>query len=698
VSDHRPQAQGAAPSPGPGAGVDPTSLPERVRAAFGIDGPLARHGPGYLPRESQLRLAVAVAEAVQARSALVAEAGTGVGKTFAYLVPLLLARRRALVSTATKSLQDQLYLRDLPRLRDALGVPATLALLKGRASYLCQHRLVLARTEAQLPDRWAVRTLARIETWARATRSGDLAEVEGLDERSPVIPLVTSTRDNCLGSDCPRFADCHVVRARREAMAADLVVVNHHLFFADLALRDSGVAELLPTVDAAVFDEAHQLVDAGVQFLGTVLATAQVLDFARDLLGAGLQHARGLQDWALLAGAVERAARELRLACAGDRAELRGMLKLRFAECAAGGALDAPLAELKRAAEAAAEAAETVAGSAPDLARLAERADAIAALAARFVAAPAPGQVRWVDLSPQQARLVESPLDIRDMLTEQRRVAPRAWVFTSATLGADERLTWFTRTTGLEDATCLRVGSPFDYPSQARLWVPPRCPLPNEPGHPAAVGRLAARCAHRLGGRTFVLTTTLRVLPLIAEAVEAWQARHGGSLQVLVQGSEPRRALLQRFGHGEGKLLLGSHSFWEGIDMPGDALQCVLIDKLPFPPPNDPLVEARVRQLEAAGQSPFDDYFVAEAAVALKQGAGRLIRTETDRGLLVVCDPRLLRMRYGARLLAALPPMGRLTEDAEVGAWLARLAEATARTGGMGDLAGAAGAGGVGPA
>jgi ATP-dependent DNA helicase DinG len=655
-------------------GAAPASLAAAVEAAFGADGALARHAPGYRPREVQRRLAVAVAEAVEARSALVAEAGTGVGKTFAYLVPLLLARRRALVSTATKSLQDQLFLRDLPRLRDALGLPATLALLKGRSSYLCLHRLGLARSEAQLPDRWAVRTLARIESWAQATRTGDLAEVEGLDERSPVIPLVTSTRDNCLGSDCPSFAACHVVRARREAMAADLVVVNHHLFFADLALRDSGVAELLPTVDAAVFDEAHQLVDAGVQFLGTVLGSAQALDFARDLLGAGLQHARGLQDWALLAGGVEHAARELRLACAGGRTELRGVLKLRFAEVAAGGALDAPLGALRDAAEAAAGALEAVAGSAPDLDRLAQRATELAALASRFERPAATGQVRWVDLSPQQARLVESPLDIRDMLTEQRRLAPRAWVFTSATLGADERLSWFTRTTGLEDARCLRVGSPFDYPAQARLWVPARCPLPSDPGHPAAVGRLAARCAHRLGGRTFVLTTTLRVLPLIAEAVQAWQARHGGSLQVLVQGSEPRRALLQRFGHGQGRLLLGSHSFWEGIDMPGDALQCVLIDKLPFPPPGDPLVEARVRQLEAAGGSPFDEYFVAEAAVALKQGAGRLIRTETDRGLLVVCDPRLARMRYGARLLEALPPMGRLHDDAEVGAWLARLA------------------------
>jgi len=373
---------------------------------------------------------------------------------------------------------------------------------------------------------------------------------------------------------------------------------------------------------------------------------------------------------------VEKAARDLRLACAGPRQDVRGLLKLRFDECAADDALQAPLAALSDAATAAAQALDTVAETAADLERLAQRCRQLATLTQRFKGPAPDGHVRWVDLSPHQARLVESPLDIREMLSTQRRAAPKAWVFTSATLGDDEGLSWFTRSTGLEDARKLRVGSPFDYARQARLWVPPRCPLPNDPGHPAAVGRLAARCAHRLGGRTFVLTTTLRVLPLIAEAAQAWLERHGGHLEILVQGSEPRRSLLQRFGHGQGKLLIGSHSFWEGIDMPGDALQCVVIDKLPFPPPNDPLVEARVRQIKAEGGDPFDAYFVSEAAVALKQGAGRLIRTETDRGLLVVCDPRLAGRRYGDRLLSALPPMGRLHEDSETGAWLAELASA----------------------
>ncbi|OYU99947.1 MAG: helicase, partial [Burkholderiales bacterium PBB5] len=540
-------------------------------------------------------MAVAIAE----RQSLVAEAGTGVGKTFAYLVPLLLSGRRALVSTATKSLQDQLFLRDLPRLRDALKVPVRIALLKGRGSYLCLHRLAEARDSAQLPDRFAVRALARIEVWAQGTSSGDLAEIDGLDERSPVIPFVTSTRDNCLGQDCPRFRDCHVIKARREAMAADLVVVNHHLFFADLALRDSGVAELLPTVDAAVFDEAHQLVETGLQFLGSFLSSNQLIDFARDVVAAGLSHARGLADWTQVAGTLERAARELRLATAGPLREVKGVLKLRWDERAGRPEFHEALAALVTAADAARDAVLAVEDSAPDFTRLADRARRLSQLAQAFAQPAAVDRVRWIDLGPRDARLVESPLHIRDLFTEQRAAAPRAWIFTSATLGSDDKLSWFTDSAALEDATTLRVDSPFDYPAHARTWVPPRFPKPNEPGHPAAVGALAARLAGRLQGRTFVLTTTLRVLPLIAQALTDAAQAAGDHLVVLVQGTHPKRTLLQRFLDTPRSVLVGSASFWEGIDVPGDALQCVIIDKLPFPPPHDPLVQARSKELES---------------------------------------------------------------------------------------------------
>lgn len=653
--------------------VPRSALQEAVIHAFAQGGALSQADARYVERQVQLDMALQVAGAIDERKPLVAEAGTGVGKTFAYLVPTLLSGTRALISTATKSLQDQLFLRDLPRLREALQLPVTVALLKGRASYLCLHRMNQARQSAQLPDRWAVRTLAKVEQWSHKTVTGDLAEMDGLDERSSVIPLVTSSRENCLGSECPDYRQCHVMKARRDAMAADVVVVNHHLFFADMALRDSGVAELLPSVEVAVFDEAHQLAEAGVQFLGTTLGSGQVIDFARDMLGIGLQQARGLAPWAELAAGCDRAARDLRMACAGHLREVRGTLKLRWEERANREEFIESLSALGKACSQAKDALDGVSELGPDFDKLGERAAGLASLASRFTQDAATGNVRWIDLTPHQCRLVESPLDIRDALREQMERAPKAWIFTSATLGDDERLSWFTESAGLSDARTLRVGSPFDYPNHARLYVPRGFPKPNEPDHPRSVARLAAECARALGGRTFVLTTTLRALQTIGEALREDFDGQGDDIQVLLQGSVPKRQLMQQFLAQPRSVLVGSQSFWEGIDVPGDALQCVLIDKLPFPPPNDPLVEARVKRLEREGRNPFADYFVAEAAVSLKQGAGRLIRSETDRGLLVVCDPRMAGMNYGKRLREALPPMTPVGTQAEAMAWLAEL-------------------------
>jgi ATP-dependent DNA helicase DinG len=662
-------------APSPSAG---SAWRETIELAFSSSGALAAVDPNHAEREVQRVMALAVADAIEARSALVVEAGTGVGKTYAYLVPALVSGARTLLSTATKTLQDQLFVRDLPRLRSALNLPLTVALLKGRSSYLCLHRLGQARHDAHLPDRFAVRTLAKIEAWARTTVSGDLAELEGLDERSSVIPLVTSSRENCLGSECPEHRSCHVMKARREAMLADLVVVNHHLFFADMALRDSGVAELLPSVEVAIFDEAHQLAEAGVQFLGTTLGSSQVIDFARDMLAIGLQQARGLAPWQDLAAACDHAARELRIAVQGDLGEVRSSLKLRWAER---GTAESFVAALARVGETCAEAAlalDTVSELAPDFVRLGERATRLAQLAVQFAEPPAEGHIRWIDVLAHQARLVESPLDIRDALREQMATSAKAWIFTSATLGDDERLSWFTEPAGLDDARVVRLGSPFDYRAHARVFVPRAFPKPSDPGHPMAVARLAARCARALGGRTFVLTTTLRSLHAVGAQLRTEFDAAGDAIEVLVQGQGSKRQLMQRFLDAPHAVLVGSQSFWEGVDVPGDALQCVVIDKLPFPPPNDPLVEARVKRLESEGRNAFAEYFVAEAAVALKQGAGRLIRSETDRGLLLVCDPRMATMAYGRRLFAALPPMTRVEDEAEALAWLHELAETPA--------------------
>ena len=660
------------------------SLESAVREIFAPHGVLSRAADQFLPRHGQTEMALAVAHTIEHGGALVVEAGTGVGKTFSYLVPALLSGERVLLSTATKTLQDQLFGRDLPRLVQALGLPVRTALLKGRASYLCLHRMELARTEGTQADRTSIRSLAKIEEWALTTRTGDLAELPGLDERSPLIPLVTSTRENCLGMQCPKFRGCHVNLARREALAADVVVINHHLFFADLAVRESGMAELLPTVRVAIFDEAHQLNETGVQFLGNHITTGQLLDFARDTLAAGLQMARGLADWSTVVSAVERAARDLRMVVGRT---VPGA-KLRWAGEAPDQVPVQPWLEaldaLHQACTGAMEVLETMSEIAPDFVRLHERAAILAQRAQSFAGACPSGSVRWVDVG-NQLRLVESPLDIakavQDKLlrhgSEAAQDSRRAWIFTSATLGDDAKLSWFTEPCGLGEAQVLRVGSPFDYGNQAAVYVPRDLPKPNDPAHGAQVALLAADAVRRLGGRTMVLTTTLRALRAIGEAL---QARFEGSLEVevLVQGQWPKRRLIERFREGAsqgraGCVLVASASFWEGVDVPGDALQLVIIDKLPFPPPGDPLVEARAKRLEGQGRSAFNDYFVPEAAVALKQGAGRLIRRESDQGVLVVCDTRLVSMGYGRRLLAALPPMRRLHTAAEFTEALDRL-------------------------
>ncbi len=648
-------------------------LRDLVQEAFAPLGVLARATEHFHPRQGQTDMALAVADVVAQGGSLVVEAGTGVGKTFAYLVPALLSGERVLISTATKALQDQLFARDLPRLVEALNLPVRLALLKGRSSYLCTHRMEIARRDTSLPDRHTVHLLARVESWSLTTRTGDLAELPGLDERSPLIPLITSSRDNCLGSQCPKFKTCHVNSARRDALGADVVVINHHLFFADMAVRESGMAELLPSVRVVIFDEAHQLNEIGVNFLGHQLSTAQLLDATRDLLATGLQLARGLVDWQSICAGLERASRELRLV-GGKRT---GALKLRWTDDAPEGIHPAAwaqsLQDVGAACVQALEALETVSEIAPDFIRLHDRLAEIAKRVDAFLSPCAADAVRWVDISASQMRLMEAPLDIaqtvRDRLIKPQEDRPRSWVFTSATLGDDPQLRWFTEPCGLEGSIVLRVSSPFDYATQAALYVPRSIVRPNDAAHSAQVAALATQAVKQMGGRTLVLTTTLRALRAIGELMK--QQLEGAGIEVLVQGEWPKRHLMTRFREGAqsgglGCVLVASATFWEGFDVPGDALQLVIIDKLPFPPPNDPLVEARSKRLESQGRSSFNDYFVPEAVVALKQGAGRLIRTESDQGVLILCDNRLVTTGYGRRLVAALPPMRQLNTEAEL--------------------------------
>jgi ATP-dependent DNA helicase DinG len=640
-------------------------------------------------------MAMAVAETIANGGELVVEAGTGVGKTYAYLVPVLLSGQRALVSTATKALQDQLFSRDIPKLIDAFNLPIRVALLKGRGSYLCTQRLSQARQSHDASLRIHAHALGKIETWAQSTRTGDLSELSGLDDRSPVIPLVTSNRDNCLGSPCPQFKSCHVNLARKEAMAADVVVINHHLFFADLNVRETGMAELLPSVQTVVFDEAHQLNEIGINFLGRHLSTSQLLELTRDILGAGVQLARGLVDWNLICSILEKSTRDLRLTAQHARAGSR----LRWADPVPDDIETAEwltaMAQLEVALNAAQAALDTVSEMAPDFVRLHERVTLQLKTLQDFQEPCTEGSVRWVEVGTQM-RLVESPLDISRAVqthmiqraenshaSEEETVetkpiqTQRAWIFTSATLGEDAHMRWFTEPCGLSDARKLKVASPFDYELMSAIYVPPGMPKPNDFNHTRMVASWVEKYARQLGGRTLVLTTTLNAMRNIGEALTA-SLGHSGELEILVQGQGPKRRLMERFREGTsqgglGCVLVASASFWEGFDVPGDALQLVVIDKLPFPPPNDPLVEARAQRLELQGKSSFSDYSVPEAAVALKQGAGRLIRSETDTGVLVVCDPRLTGMAYGKRLLACLPPMRKINNEAEFGLALTQL-------------------------
>lgn len=630
-------------------------------------------------------MATAVARAIESGGSLAVEAGTGVGKTFAYLIPVLLSGRRALISTATQALQDQLVSRDIPAVAQALGLPVRVALLKGRSSYVCLHRVeqgLHGPTSRGPRDPAIAAGLSQVLRWAQQSRRGDLAELDSLDERSPLRPLITSTRENCLGSGCPRVAACHVNLARQAALQAEWVVINHHVFFADQLLQEADVATLLPRAELVVFDEAHQLNDTGIGFLGRALGSGDLLAIARDLALQGPQWARGQRPWAHLALAIEQSARAL--ASVPSQAAVTGARR-RWRDSVPDGleptAWKRSVADVYRALAASDDALAGTAAAAVELERLRIR---VQTLKKRWddianEAMSLPSLVRWVEWGDgHQWRAVCAPTDsalLFQGLLAGGSPGPRSWLFASATLGSDERLSWFTRGLGLESAPglkTLRVSSPFDHASQAALYVPHDLPEPADASHTLALARAVARWASRLGGRALVLTTTLKATVRMADQLqrEIEQGRCA-PLRVLTQGRQSKRALLARFRAAtEPCVLVASASFWEGVDVAGDALQLLVIDKLPFAPPDDPLMQARGEQLEAQGLSAFRDAFLPDAAMALKQGAGRLIRSESDRGVLVIGDRRLLVRSYGNALLAALPDMRRLVDEADMEAAL----------------------------
>ncbi|MCP5296049.1 MAG: ATP-dependent DNA helicase [Zoogloeaceae bacterium] len=600
-------------------------------------------------------MAERIAAAIDKHGVLVAEAGTGTGKTFAYLVPALMAGGKVILSTGTKTLQDQLFQRDLPMVRDALKAPATVALLKGRANYVCHYHLERARTEGRFLSREEAGHILAIARFAKTTSTGDKSECAVVPEDSAAWAAATSTRDNCLGQECPNAKECFVTAARREAQAADVVVVNHHLFFADVMLRDTGIAELLPACNTVIFDEAHQLPETASLFFGENVSTGQLLDLARDARMEGLAAAQDFAELPDGARMLEKAARDLRLAIPGENARFSlSQLAPVFHE-----AVDTVAAELARFGALLESQAERSEG----LEHCWRRAQELALTLKRWRQTEDTGLVRWVEVFSQALSLNATPLHIADIFRKQMEGHPRAWIFTSATLAVESDFSHYCAELGLDggekaaDTGCW--GSPFDYPNQAVLYVPQGLPDPNSRDYSDEVAKAAWPLIHASRGRAFVLCTSLRAMRRIHELLQARFEAEGFDHPLLLQGEGSRSELLARFRRLGNAVLVGSQSFWEGVDVRGEALSLVIIDKLPFAPPDDPVLAARIEHMKKEGRNAFMEYQLPRAVINVKQGAGRLIRDEADRGVLMICDPRLITKPYGKRVWRSLPPMRR---------------------------------------
>ncbi|GAB2182196.1 ATP-dependent DNA helicase [Denitratisoma sp. agr-D3] len=644
---------------------------------FSADGLLATAIPGFRLRAQQREMALRIEAALKDNKVFVAEAGTGTGKTYAYLVPALLSGGKIIVSTGTKTLQDQLYNRDLPMVRDALKVGATIALLKGRANYVCPYHLARAQQDGRLQSREDVAHLRTIARFAKTTRSGDKAELAAVPEDSPVWNLATSTRDNCLGQDCPDLKDCFVANARREALTADVVVVNHHLFFADVMLRDEGLGELLPACNAVIFDEAHQLPEVASLFFGESLGTSQLIELARDSRNEALAEAKDYPPLQEACRTLDKAARDLRLAVRAENARLpfeRVGNDKDFNDNLMGVAQ--ALAGLARHLEAQAGRSEGIDNCARRTGEMMLRlkrwqASGTVPAGTEAEAAEDEAWVKWIEVYSQSLALNMTPLSVAEIFQRQLEGHPRAWIFTSATLAVGSDFGHYCGELGITDADTGQWGSPFDYGSNGLLYCPTGMPEPNTPEYTDAVVETAWPAIVAAGGRAFVLCTSLKAMRRIHELLKDKLERAALDFPLLLQGEGSRSELLDRFRRLGNAILVASQSFWEGVDVPGDALSLVVIDKLPFAPPDDPVLSARIDHLKKQGRNAFFEYQLPRAVISMKQGAGRLIRAETDRGVLMICDPRLVEKQYGKAIWRSLPPMKRTRDVAEVEAFFA---------------------------
>lgn len=615
---------------------------------FAADGQLASAIAGFKPRKPQRQMAFAVASAIEETRPLVVEAGTGTGKTYAYLAPALRANKKVIISTGSKALQDQLYSRDLPTVAKALKYTGKLALLKGRSNYLCLERLEQqALAGGDLP----VQTLSDVillRSWSNQTVDGDISTCVSVAEDSQAWPLVTSTNDNCLGSDCPLYKDCFVVKARKKAMDADVVVVNHHLFLADMVVKESGFAELIPEAEVMIFDEAHQLPDIASQYFGQSLSSRQLLDLAKDITIAYRTELKDTQQLQKCADRLAQSAQDFRLQLGepGYRGNLRELL--------ADHNIQRALLLLDDALELCYDVAKLSLGRSALLDAAFERATLYRGRLKRLKETSQPGFSYWYECTSRTFTLALTPLTVADKFKEVMAQKLGSWIFTSATLSVNDDLRHFTDRLGIGEAQTLLLPSPFDYAHQALLCVPRNLPLPNQPGAARHLAAMLKPLIEANDGRCFMLCTSHAMMRDLAE-----QFRATMTLPVLLQGETSKGQLLQQFVSAGNALLVATSSFWEGVDVRGDALSLVIIDKLPFTSPDDPLLKARMEDCRLRGGDPFDEVQLPDAVITLKQGVGRLIRDVTDRGVLVICDNRLVMRPYGATFLASLPPAPR---------------------------------------
>jgi ATP-dependent DNA helicase DinG len=628
----------------------------KLKSVFASDGPLSRHIPGYRARDQQLEMAQAIAETIEQNGLLVAEAGTGTGKTFAYLVPALLTGGKVIVSTGTKTLQDQLFNRDIPSVRKALNVPVTVALLKGRANYICHYHLERSLQDDYLSfvNREEIRYLQLIERYALRSKDGDKGGLSTVPENASIWHHVTSTRENCLGSECPNYKKCFLMEARKNALAADVVVVNHHLFFADVMLRDEGLTELLPACNTVIFDEAHQLPQTASLFFGESVSTGQLLDLAQDSQVEALQSARDCVALTDAIAALEKAAKDLRLTVEDENVRYAlPVIEKNKAFKPTLNQLVEKLSELTGILETQAERSE-------GLENCWRRANNHLLLIKRWCSTDQDNEtidyVRWVEVYSRVLQLNATPLSIAEIFSRQLDASPRAWIFTSATLSVKQNFDHYLHEMGLDAAQSLCWDSPFNYPEQALLYVPAGLPEPHHRDYIEQVVKAALP----------VLKASRGAMQQVHDQLTAAFAAENITFPVLLQGEGSRSQMLNRFRELENAILIGSHSFWEGVDVRGEALSLVIIDKLPFAPPDDPVLSARIEKINREGGNAFMEYQLPHAVISLKQGAGRLIRDETDRGVLMICDPRLTAKSYGRKIWQSLPPMKRTRQLTDV--------------------------------